>query len=330
VTQISPAPSYHSIQQAKERLAPIAVKTPLIESLALNEKLGGRLFVKCETLQHTGSFKFRGAYNAISSLNEYQLANGVFAFSSGNHAQGIALAARLLGTKATILMPKDTPVIKVENTQGYGAEVITYDRYTESREAIGEKIAADNNLTLIRPYDNVDVISGQGTVGLEIIQQLASHNLTPDYVCAPCGGGGMMAGVSLAIKHLSPKTQLFACEPEFFDDTTRSLAAGTQLSNIGDHRSLCDAILTPTPGDITFPILQKNVTGGLVLTEAEVTEAMRVAFNYLKLVIEPGGVVALAAYLSGKLDLKGKTAVAVASGGNVDPLLFASILNNER
>ncbi len=263
-------------------------------------------------------------------MSDAQRSKGVFAFSSGNHAQGIAYAASLLGTEATILMPEDTPVIKLNNTKGYGANVLTYNRYTESREALGARIAEDNNLALIRPYDNVDVISGQGTTGLEICEQLEEKGIKADILAAPCGGGGLMSGISLAMKERSPETRIFTAEPEHFDDTVRSLAAGEKCANSGDHRSICDAIVTPTPGDITFPIMKRNLEGGLVVSDAEVAEAIRIAFNDLKIVIEPGGAVALAAYLSGKIDISGKTVVAVASGGNVDSSLFTDILNRKR
>ena len=323
-------PSYASVLEAADILKPVVVKTPLIESPALNDKLGARLLVKCELLQKTGSFKFRGAYNAISRLSDAQRSKGVFAFSSGNHAQGIAYAASLLGTAATIMMPEDTPAIKLNNTKGYGAKVLTYNRYTESREELGTRIAEENNLALIRPYDNVEVISGQGTTGLEICKQLEEKGIQADILAAPCGGGGLMAGISLAVKEKSPETRIFAAEPEHFDDTARSLALGEKCANSGDYRSICDAIVTPTPGDITFPILKRNLEGGLVVSDAETAEAIRTAFSYLKVVIEPGGAVALAAYLSGKIDIAGKTVVAVASGGNIDPMLFSEILGEKR
>ncbi|MEH6404679.1 MAG: threonine/serine dehydratase, partial [Sneathiella sp.] len=308
MTNNNSAPSYAAILEADQTLEGQAIRTPLIESFALNEKLGSRLFLKCEMLQHTGSFKFRGAYNAISKLNSEQRKNGVFAYSSGNHAQGIALAAKLLGTHATILMPEDTPAIKVSNTKGYGGTVVTYNRYAESREEIGAKIASDQNLTLIKPYDNVDVISGQGTVGLEVARQLEDLNTTADIIVAPCGGGGLLSGISLAMSSLSPNTAIFSAEPENFDDTARSLALKSRVANSGDHRSICDAIVTPMPGEITFPIMSSFVSSGLVVTDEEVKDAMRTAFQYFKVVIEPGGAVALAALLTGKVDIKNKTA----------------------
>ncbi len=322
-------PSSASVLEAYETLKSVVIKTPLLESPALNEKLGARLFLKCEMLQKTGSFKFRGAYNAISRLTNDQRRRGVFAFSSGNHAQGVAYAAKLLNSRATILMPEDTPEIKLNNTREYGADVITYDRYRESREEIGAAIAAERDLCLIRPYDNADVISGQGSVGLEIISQLTEIGATADLLCAPCGGGGLMSGISLAVAPQSPRTILHTAEPEFFEDTARSLSAGHPVSNSGNHRSICDAIVTPMPGNITFPILQQHLNSGLVVSDRETTQAIRTAFEYFKVAIEPGGAVALAAFLSGKTDIAGKTVVAVASGGNVDPALFSRILAKE-
>lgn len=329
MTSFNSAPSFASVLEAAGNIENIAVKTPLLESSALNDKIGARLFLKCEMLQNTGSFKFRGAYNAVSKLTVDQKKTGVFAYSSGNHAQGIALAAKMLGSNATILMPEDTPAIKIANTKGYGATVILYDRYSESREEIGTKIALEKNLTLIKPYDNVDVISGQGTVGLEIIEQLSEKDVIPHAIVAPCGGGGLMSGIGLAVSKLSPNTRLYSAEPENFDDTSRSLIARTRVANTGDHRSLCDAIVTPMPGEITFPILSELLSEGLVVSEKEVTDAVRTAFEYFKVVIEPGGAVALAALLSGKIEGRGQNLVAVGSGGNVDPDLFAKILQNE-
>ncbi|MBL4666826.1 MAG: threonine/serine dehydratase [Sneathiella sp.] len=322
-------PTFGSVCNAAETLKGHAIQTPLLESPALNDLLGCRLFLKSEMLQKTGSFKFRGAFNAISNLTKMQKENGVFAYSSGNHAQGIALAAKMMGVKATILMPEDTPAIKISNTKGYGAKVLIYDRYTESREEIGAEISRKNNLTLIKPYDNKDVISGQGTVGLEIIAQLAEHGLKADCIAAPCGGGGLLSGISLAVATDSPGTQIFAAEPEHFDDTSRSLAAGERLGNKGDHKTMCDAIMTPMPGELTFPILNQIQAQGLVVSESEVAAAVRAAYHHFKVVIEPGGAVALAAYLSGKTEIEGKIVVAVGSGGNIDPVLFARLLQEK-
>jgi threonine dehydratase len=319
-------PSYQSVRDAAARLRGIVTRTPLLESIALNERLGARLFLKCETLQHTGSFKFRGAYNTLSRLSGAQKAAGVIAYSSGNHAQGVALSAKMLGIPATILMPEDSPTIKLNNTRGYGAKVVTYDRYNESREDIGEKIAKDGNLTLVKPYDNYFVISGQGTTGIEIAEQLKEQNIHADICVAPAGGGGLIAGTSLALRELSPRTKIYAAEPENFDDTSRSLKAGKRVQNEAGQQSICDAIVTPMPGKITFAINQLTLAGGLVVTDEETRAAMRDAFHYFKCVIEPGGAVALAALIEGKIDIEGKTVVAIASGGNVDPGLYSDIL----
>lgn len=322
-------PSLASVQDAAQQISAVVVKTPLLESPALNAKLGGRLLIKAECLQRTGSFKFRGAYNTISRLSEEERQKGVFAYSSGNHAQGIAHAAQILGVAATILMPADSPKMKIENTRGYGAEVITYDRYSDSREEIGTRICDESGKILIKPYDNYYVISGQGTVGLEIVRQLAQRDISADYVLAPCGGGGLMSGLSMAIKDASPRTDLYSVEPEGFEDTMRSLALGRRVSNMPGAESFCDAIVTPTPGEITFPLLKANLKAGLAVSDAEVAHGIRTAFSAFKLVVEPGGAVAIAAILAGKLDMTDKVAVAVASGGNIDAPLYADILSEK-
>lgn len=324
--EFNKAPTYQSIFEAAQNLKGIALRTPLLESHALNEGIDARLFLKCETLQHTGSFKFRGAYNTLSRLSSEQKKCGVFAYSSGNHAQGIALSAQMLGIRATILMPEDTPRIKMDNTRGYGAEVITYDRYSDSREELGSKIADENGLTLVKPYDNHFVISGQGTTGIEIAEQLAKQDATADICVCPAGGGGLIAGTSLALKELSPSTRVYSAEPEHFDDTKVSLERGARVANATGNKSICDAIVTPMPGEITFPVNKETLSGGLMVTDDEVRSAIREAFHHFKCVIEPGGAVALAALLTGKVDISGKTVVAVASGGNIDPELYREIL----
>lgn len=252
-------PTLASVLDAAQQIDGIAVKTPLLESPALNDLLGGRLFIKAECLQRTGSFKFRGAYNTISRLDDDEKNRGVFAYSSGNHAQGIAHAAQLLGIKATILMPIDSPEIKMDNTRGYGAEVITYDRYNQSREELGADYIAKTGMVLIKPYDNYFVISGQGTVGVEIAAQMTALGLAPDYCLAPCGGGGLMSGVSIAIKDAFATTKIYTVEPDGFDDTKRSIEQGHRLANDPGRTSFCDAIVTPMPGEITFPILLENL-----------------------------------------------------------------------
>lgn len=319
-------PEFADILDAAAHLEGKAVRTPLLESMLLNEAVGGRILVKPEALQHTGSFKFRGAYNRISRLDAAARAAGVVAYSSGNHAQGVAAAARLLGAPATIVMPADAPAIKVANTKAYGAQVVLYDRETESREEIGHRIAAETGTSLVKPYDDPYVIAGQGTVGLEIAAQAADAGAELDAVLSPCGGGGLISGTSLALKERSPATDIYAVEPEGFDDTTRSLAAGSRQSNDPAARSFCDALLAPTPGEITFEINRRTLAGGLVVSEAEVGRAMSAAFRFLKIVVEPGGAVALAAVLSGKLDCRDRTVAVVCSGGHVDHETYRRIL----
>jgi threonine dehydratase len=315
-----------AIEAAAKRIAPVAVLTPLLESPLLNRRLGGRLLLKAEMLQRTGSFKFRGAYNRISQLNADERRRGVVAFSSGNHAQGVAHAAALCGAPAVIVMPADAPTIKIENTRAYGAEVVLYDRRRDDREAIGRGIAAERGSILVPPFDDPHIIAGQGTVGLEIAAQCGALGITPDAVIAPGGGGGLVAGVSTAIRAKMPQSSIYVAEPRDYDDYTRSLASGRRESNAMDRISICDALQSPMPGELTFAINRTTLDGGLTVSDVEVAEAMRTAFTLLKVVIEPGGAVALASVLSGKLQPRGKTIVVVASGGNVDPELFGEIL----
>ena len=319
-------PTIDDIRDAADRLREVAVRTPLLESPLVNERVGGRLLLKAEPLQRTGSFKFRGAYNRISRLSPDQRRRGVVAYSSGNHAQGVAHAAKLVDAPAVIVMPADAPRIKIANTRAYGAEVVTYDRAGEDREAIGRGICEERGSTLVPPYDDPHIIAGQGTVGLELSEQLAAADAEADVVLCCCGGGGLIAGVSTALRAARPGLEIFAVEPEGFDDTARSLAAGERLANDPKARSFCDALLAPTPGEFTFSINRKTLAGGFAVTEAEVAEAMRVAFRDYKLVAEPGGAVALAAALAGKVGLAGRTVAAVVSGGNVDPALMATVL----
>jgi threonine dehydratase len=317
------------IQAAAARLAGHTVLTPLIESPALNDRLGGRVLIKPETLQLGGAFKFRGAYNRLSQLTADERHRGVVAFSSGNHAQGVALAAARVGTPALIVMPLDAPKVKVEATRHYGAEIRFFDRYTEDREIIAAEIAAERGCVVVPSYDDKHIIAGQGTVGLEIVAQAKALEAELDLLLCPIGGGGLIAGTSTAVKALSPDTAVWGVEPADFDDTRRSLAAGRREVNAPEARSFCDALLTATPGALTWPINSRTLSGVLAVTDAEVAEAMRYAFSTLKLVIEPGGCVALAAALAHKLDLKGKTTAIVCSGGNVDPGLFAQVLAGE-
>ena len=321
-----PLPSFADIEAAADRLAGHAVVTPLLEFPALNSELGGRILIKPETLQRTGSFKFRGAYNKISQLPQEARAAGVVAYSSGNHAQGVAAAAALLGVPAVIVMPSDAPAIKIDNTRGYGAEVILYDRYQEVREGVAKALAEERGATLVPPYDDPDIIAGQGTCGLETARQAAALGARLDAMLVCCGGGGLTSGTALAMAELSPETAVYSVEPEGFDDTARSLAAGHRLENQPDTRSFCDALLAPTPGALTFALNQRLLAGGLAVSDAEASVAMAYAFRRLKLVVEPGGAVALAAVLSRRFDLRGKTVALTLSGGNVDPEIFATAM----
>jgi threonine dehydratase len=321
-----PLPTHDDVRRAAERIRAVATMTPLIEAPLLNEELGGRLLVKCEMLQKTGSFKFRGAYNRISMIPEAERRNGVVAFSSGNHAQGVAAAAQLLGVKAAIVMPKDAPKLKIENTRAYGAEVLLYDRFGESRDEIAARISRERGLPLVRPFDDPGIIAGQGTIGLEVAAQATALGIAPDAVLAGCSGGGLIAGIALGLSADLPKTEVYSVEPAGLDDMARSLVSGKHEKNAPEARSICDALLVQTPGDITFAIARKRLKGGLAVTDAEVKKAMALAFRHLKIVCEPGGAVGIAAVMTGKVPIKGRTVVVVASGGNVDPALFQEVL----
>lgn len=319
--------SIDDVRSAASRLGGVAVRTPLIESPALNDRVKGRVFLKPECLQVTGSFKIRGAYNLMSRLDEQQASRGVVAWSSGNHAQGVAAAGTMLGIRTAIVMPEDAPVAKIENTRRLGGETILYDRYTGDREAIAREIAAERGATLVPSYDHKHIIGGQGTVGLEIMEQLAEMSLSPDQVLVCCGGGGLIAGSAIAIRSFSGQIAVHPVEPEEFDDTARSLARGHIQKNDADARSICDALQAPYPGDLTFEINKRLLSAGLVVRDEEVRAAMRFAFTHLKLVVEPGGAVALAAILAGKIDAADRITAAVLSGGNVDKELFGSAMS---
>jgi threonine dehydratase len=313
------------IEAAARRLEGVAVRTPLLKNHALDEVVGGRVLVKPECLQVTGSFKIRGAYNFLSQLTPDEARRGVVAFSSGNHAQGVAAAGEMLGIHAAIVMPEDAPRAKLENTRRLGGEVITYDRYTGDREAIARDIAKQRGAVVVPSYDHDYIIAGQGTVGFEIAQQCREQGITPDQVLVCCGGGGLVSGSAVALKHFYPDVSVHTVEPEGFDDTARSLRSG-QREHIGDDaRSICDALQAHTPGELTFEIMRRMLADGLIVTDEDVRAAMRFAFRNLKLVIEPGGAVALAAVLARKIETAGKTTVIVASGGNVDRDLYAEI-----
>lgn len=315
------------IEAARQRIGEHAVRTPLLSSHFLDEIAGRKLFVKAECLQRTGSFKFRGGWSAVSGLPADVRARGVIAFSSGNHAQGVALAARLHGVPSVIIMPSDAPKIKIDNTRDYGAEVVLYDRANDDRDAIGGRLSSERGLTLIRPYDEPLVIAGQGTVGLEIAEQGLELGIDAAEVLVPCGGGGLTSGISLALAAKAPNYKVRTSEPERFDDVARSLAAGRIERNATTSGSICDAIVTPQPGNITFPIMVGLCGKGIAVTEDEALRAMVLAFNRLKVVVEPGGAVALAAALFHGNELESETVIAVASGGNVDPEIMASALS---
>ena len=325
---MSEAASIDSIRAAESRIRDHVVRTPLLSSPFLDELVGRRVLVKAECLQRTGSFKIRGAWSAVSAIPDAERAGGVIAYSSGNHGQGVACAAEAFGIPAVIVMPEDTPSLKIANTKAYGAEVVLYDRETESREEIGGRIAAERGMTLVKPFDDPQVISGQGTVGLEIAEQAAAAGVADADVLVCCGGGGLSSGIALALEATAPGLRVRTCEPERFDDTARSLASGQRERNAAAGGSICDAIVTPTPGELTFPVLRRLAGAGLVVSEREALDAMRHAFLRLKVVAEPGGAVALAAALHRTADLAaGDAVICVISGGNCDPAMFERALS---
>jgi threonine dehydratase len=318
-------PGIADIHAAAARLSGLIVETPLIESPEINKRFGGRILFKPETLQRTGSFKFRGAYNKLSTLSEAERSRGVVAFSSGNHAQGVAASAAMFGVKAVIAMPADAPAMKIANVRKMGAEVVPFDRFKDDRmKVVGPYM--DRGMVLVPPFDDPAIIAGQGTIGLELMRQAKALGISLDAVLIPCGGGGLTSGISIAVKDASPATAVWAVEPEHFDDTRRSLAKGERVSNEPGHSSICDAILTAEPGAITFEINRKNLAGAIAVSDKAAAQAMRDAMAHLKLVVEPGGCVALAALSSGEIELSGKCVAVVLSGGNVDFSTYAEIM----
>ena len=320
-------PTAADVRAAAARIASHARRTPLLADTPLDGLTGGRILLKLETLQHTGSFKFRGAYNRLCQLDPAQRRAGVVAFSSGNHAQGVAAAARLLGIPATIVMPADAPRVKMRNTLALGAAIVEYDRETQSREEIAARLADERGAVLVPSFDDPDIIAGQGTVGLEIAEQSAAIGRPPDDVVVCCSGGGLVAGIALAIGDNLPAARVWSAEPAAFDDYRRSLAAGERLRNPAGGRSICDALLAPTPGELTFEINRRLLAGGLAATDDEVRRAIAYAARVLKLVVEPGGAVALACILAGHLDAGGRTVAVVLSGGNIDDEMLRDVLS---
>lgn len=324
-------PTAADVESAVARLKGVAVRTPLINAPVLDERLGARVFLKAEILQRTGSFKFRGAYNRVSQIPADKRSAGVVAYSSGNHAQGVAAAAKLLGMRATIVMPDDAPKAKIARTRGHGAEVVLYDRAGgEDRALIAERLVKERGATLVPPYDDPMIIAGQGTIGVEIVEDLDKLGLKPDIVVVGASGGGLAAGVSLGIKSRAASARLFTAEPEGFDDTLRSFVLGERVANEKITGSICDALMSNTPGEWTFPINKELIGQGIAASDEEVAAAVRYAFMELKLVVEPGGAIGLASLLAGKLDnvvdIRGKTVVAILSGGNVDVEMFAKLI----
>ena len=318
-------PGMDEIRAAAARLSGLAVETPLLESPALNERYNARLLFKAEVLQRTGSFKFRGAYNKISVLSPEERGRGVFAFSSGNHAQGVAASAAMFGIRAVIAMPTDAPSVKVDNVRRMGAQVVLHDRFRADRALVARPFL-EKGMVPVPAFDDPAVIAGQGTIGLELVEQAEKLGARLDAVVIPCGGGGLTGGISLAVKDTSPATRIWAAEPEHFDDTRRSLASGTRTANEPGHTSICDALLSAEPGEMTFEINRKTLAGCVAVSPKSVAAAMREAMACLKLVVEPGGAAALAALSCGEIDIEGKTVAVVLSGGNVDFDLFADIM----
>jgi threonine dehydratase len=315
-------PTAADVDEAARRLAGVALHTPLLNSAALDAMTGGRVFLKAETLQRTGSFKFRGAYNRLAAIPLGERAGGVVAYSSGNHAQGVAAAARLLGMACVIVMPRDAPRAKRERTAALGAELVLYDRERDDREAIARDLAARSGAVLVPPYDDALIIAGQGTAGREIVDDLHALGLTPDVVVVTASGGGLTAGIALAVRARVPSAAVYTAEPQGFDDHARSFRSGRRERNDAITGTICDALMARMPGEITFAINRSLVGAGVTASDAEVAAAVAFAFSELKLVVEPGGAVALAALMTGKIDVRGKVAVAVLSGGNIDPELF--------
>jgi threonine dehydratase len=311
-------PTFADVQAAAERIAPYAIRTPLVESWQLNALTGGRVFLKLETLQRTGSFKFRGATNRLALIPQGARPRGVVAFSSGNHAQGVAAAAALFGMPALIVMPSDAPRPKIEGTRAYGAQIVEYDRVRDDREAIAAKICAERGAVLIKPFDDAGIIAGQGTAGLEIAEDARRAGVVLDEVLVPCSGGGLVSGVALALNGAKSPARVHSVEPENFAGMKLSLEAGKRVKADGGALSIADALMAPIPGEIVFEVARGMLAPGLTVSDAELNAAVTFATEKLKLLVEPGGAAALAALLSGKIETKNRAVALVLSGGNAD------------
>ena len=320
------SPVFQDIRDAQQRIVGEAVVTPLLRSAFLDELTGGTVLLKAENLQRTGSFKFRGAFNRLSMIPADERAGGVVACSSGNHAQGVAEAARVLGMPATIVMPQDAPQAKLDRTRRSGARVVTYRRGVDDRDVLALEIARETGATMVHPYNDAGVIAGQGTIGAEVAEQAAAMGLVPDAMLTCAGGGGMTGGIALALETLLPDCELLPVEPEGFDDHGRSLTGGTVVANPSEAGSVCDALLARQPGEIGFSITRRRASRGLSVSDAEALAAVAFAFRELKLVVEPGGAVCLAAVLSGRLPIKGRVVALTLSGGNIDADMMAKAL----
>ena len=319
-------PTHDDVQDARVRITPHIVRTPMMRHRLLDDLSGGTILIKPEPLQRTGSFKLRGATNAILKLSEAERRAGVVTHSSGNHGQATACAAASVGATATVFMPADAPRIKVDSTRRWGAEVVHYDRVNDDREGLTRAHAERTGAVMVPPFDHADVIAGQGTLALELAEDAGAAGLSMDALLVCTGGGGLVAGCALALEGVSPATLIYAVEPQDWDDTARSLASGARLGNAPGGSMLCDALLSTMPGRLTFEVNQHRLAGGLAVSDDEVLAAIAFAFSHLKLVVEPGGAVCLAAILAGKFDARGKVVGIVVSGGNVDPAVFGRAL----
>ncbi len=316
---------YKEIEKAHRKISKLVTKTPLITNSTLNNLTNSEIYFKLENLQKTGSFKIRGAANKIGTLSKEEKSKGIVSYSSGNHAQAVAYVANFFKIKSTIVMPENAPLIKINNTKKYGAEVILYNPKKESREDIAEIIANKQNKTIIKPYDDIDIIAGQGTAGKEIVDDLKKLKITPDiYICC-CGGGGLIAGTSTYLKKKFPKINIYSVEPEEFNDTQLSLQTKSIIRNKKNAKSICDALLAPEPGKITFPINKLNIKKGLSVSDKEVKKTIIDLAEHLKIISEPGGAVGAAAILTNKINIKNKKIIVMVSGGNIDYSLFSKI-----